>query len=158
MPSRVFAVGGHLSRLEVDVDDSVSLLLACSQGGRALPVQIHLDYLQRPPQRTCEVIGDEGRVRYRLLRKRRSRPIEREAASATPYHFENFDRNEMFVDELRHFLACLRGDEQPLIPLREAVHSLKIALAAEASLSSGQAQDMTQSEVEWQSQSALLTR
>ena len=157
MPSRVFAVGGHLSRLEVDVDDSVSLLLACSQGGRALPVQIHLDYLQRPPQRTCEVIGDEGRVRYDYYANAVETYRTRSRVRNT-YHFENFDRNEMFVDELRHFLACLRGDEQPLIPLREAVHSLKIALAAEASLSSGQAQDMTQSEVEWQSQSALLTR
>jgi predicted dehydrogenase len=143
MPSRVFAVGGHLSRLEVDVDDSVSLLLACAREGRSVPVQIHLDYLQRPPQRSCEVIGDEGRVRYdyyaNVVETYRTPTRVRNT-----YHFAEFDRNEMFMDELRHFLACLRGDESSLIPLSEGLHSLKIALAAEASLSSGQAEELPQ--------------
>jgi predicted dehydrogenase len=141
MPQSVFAVGGHLSRLEVDVDDSVSLLLSCPQGDRTVPVQIHLDYLQRPPQRTCEVIGDEGRLRYdyyaNVVETYRTTTRVRKA-----YHFEGFDRNEMFMDELRHFLACVRGDETPLIPLRDAVKSLKVAVAAEESLRSGQAQEL----------------
>jgi predicted dehydrogenase len=143
MPTHVFAVGGQLSRLEVDVDDSVSLLLACARDGRAVPVQIHLDYLQRPPQRTCEVIGDEGRVRYdyyaNVVETYRTKTRLRNT-----YHFEGFDRNEMFMDELRHFLACMRGDESPLIPLSEAVDSLKISLAAEESLRSSQAEEVTQ--------------
>lgn len=142
MPERVFAVGGHLSRLEVDVDDSVSLLLACSQDGRALPVQIHLDYLQRPPQRSCEVIGDEGSVRYDYY----ANAVETYRTTSrvrNTYQFEGFDRNEMFLDELRHFLGCLRGDEESVIPLSEGIHSLTIALAAEASLRSGQAQELT---------------
>jgi predicted dehydrogenase len=142
MPDRVFAVGGHLSRLEVDVDDSVSLLLACPRGGRVVPVQIHLDYLQRPPQRTCEVIGDEGRVSYdyyaNVVQSYQTRTRMRKT-----YRFEGFDRNEMFLDELRHFLACLSGDEKSLIPLNEGIHSLRIALAAESSLRSGQTQELT---------------
>lgn len=142
MPDRVFALGGHLSRLEGDVDDSVSLLLACSHDGRVLPVQIHLDYLQRPPQRNCEVIGDEGRVRYDYY----ANVVETYLTTTrlrNTYHFEGFDRNEMFLDELRHFLACLRGDEESLIPLSEGIHSLRIALAAESSVRSGQAQELT---------------
>jgi predicted dehydrogenase len=142
MPGRVFAVGGHLSRLEVDVDDSVSLLLACSRDGRIVPVQIHLDYLQRPPQRSCEVIGDEGRVRYDYY----ANVVETYRTTTrmrNTYHFEGFDRNDMFMDELRHFLACLRGDEESFIPLSESIHSLRIALAAESALRSGQAQELT---------------
>jgi hypothetical protein len=53
--------------------------------------------------------------------------------------FTGFDRNQMFLDELRHFLACLRGEEQPLIDLREAARSLRISLCAEESLLSGEA-------------------
>lgn len=33
MPTRVYAVGGHLSRLELDVEDSVSVLLTCEPDG-----------------------------------------------------------------------------------------------------------------------------
>lgn len=138
MPQRVFAVGGHLSRLEVDVEDSVSVLLHCEHNGRPLPVHIHLDYLQHPPQRVCEVIGDAGKVRYDYYADQvefhdtGTRTVE-------VHRFERFDRNQMFLDELQHFLACLRGEEQPMVNLREGARSLKIALAADASLQTGQA-------------------
>jgi predicted dehydrogenase len=144
-PSKVFAVGGQLSRLQLDVDDSVSLLLACSHGGRPLPVQIHLDYLQRPPQRTCEVIGDEGRVKYDYY----SNVVETYRTSSrvrNSYHFDGFDRNQMFLDELRHFLSCLRGEERSLIPLSESLVSLRIALAAEKSLETGEAETLSSAE------------
>jgi hypothetical protein len=70
MPARVYAVGGHLSRLEIDVEDSVSLLLTCEHDGRPVPVHVHLDYLQRPPQRVCEIVGDAGKVRFDYYAKR----------------------------------------------------------------------------------------
>jgi predicted dehydrogenase len=133
MPSHVYAVGGHLSRLEVDVEDSVSILLRCQQQGRPLPVHIHLDYLQRPPQRVCEVIGDAGKARYDYY----SNTVELHDASektAEVRRFVEFDRNQMFVDELTHFLACLRGDTHPVVDLGEAVRSLKISLAANESM------------------------
>ncbi|MEP7292211.1 MAG: Gfo/Idh/MocA family oxidoreductase [Chloroflexota bacterium] len=133
MPKRLFAAGGQVSRLEVDVEDSVSLLLACEQAGRSFPVHVHLDYLQRPPQRVCEIVGDAGKLRYDyytgevVLHDLISRDTE-------TYSFKNRDRNTMFLDELRHFLACIRGDEQPLIDLREGINSLRISLAADESL------------------------
>jgi predicted dehydrogenase len=138
MPSHVYAVGGHLSRLEVDVEDSVSILLRCQQQGRPLPVHIHLDYLQRPPQRVCEVIGDAGKARYDYY----ANTVELHDAfekTAEFRRFDDFDRNQMFVDELKHFLSCLRGDESPLVDLQEGTRSLKISLAAIESLQSGEA-------------------
>lgn len=141
MPRRVFAVGGHLSCLEVSVDDSVSLLLECNHDGRPVPVHVHLDYLQRPPQRVCEIVGDAGRLRFDYY------------ANAAEFHdlherttevlrFDRFERNQMFIDELRHFLACVRGDEIPLVDVREAVRSMRVGRAAADSLRSGQAVDI----------------
>lgn len=141
MPRRVFAVGGHLSGLEVSVEDSVSLLLECNHGGQPVPVHVHLDYLQSPPQRMCEVVGDGGRVRFDYY------------ANAAEFHdlyertteilrFDRFERNHMFVDELQHFLACVRGETKPLVDLREAVKSMRIAQAGGASLASGQVEDV----------------
>ena len=138
MPKRIFAVGGHLSRLEVDVEDSVSVLMECQCEGRSLPVHIHLDYLQHPPQKVCEVIGDAGKVRYDYY----ANQVEfQETATGTAqiHRFEGFDRNQLFLDELRHFLACLRGEEKSVVDLREGTRSLKISLAADSSLQSGEA-------------------
>ena len=44
------------------------------------------------------------------------------------------ERNDLFLEELRHFLACLRGEARPLVSVQEGVQSLKIAMAAHQSL------------------------
>lgn len=138
MPQQVYAVGGHLSRLEVDVEDSVSVLMACEAEEGRFPVHVHLDYLQRPPQRLCEVIGDTGKARYDFYANQ-VEIHDLHGRTRQVIEFTGFDRNQMFLDELRHFLACLRGEEQPMIDLREAIRSLRISLCAEESLVSGAA-------------------
>lgn len=141
LPRRVFAVGGHLSELEVNVEDSVSLLLHCESDGRPVPVHIHLDYLQRPPQRVCEVVGDLGKVRYDYYAQQ-VEFFDARTRTREVLHFDKFDRNEMFLDEIRHFLACVRGEEKPIVGLREGLDSMKIAHAADKSLHSGQAEEV----------------
>lgn len=138
MPRRVYAVGGHLSGLEVDVEDSVSVLLSCEDGGNLIPVHIHLDYLQRPPQRVCDVIGDAGKIHYDFYS---NQVVIHDLHSRTTQQvqFNGFDRNQMFLEELKHFLACLRGEKEPLVDLREAVRSLRMSLCAEESLVIGAA-------------------
>jgi len=145
MPKRVFAVGGHLSRLEVDVEDSVSVLLHCQHQDRPLPVHIHLDYLQRPPQRVCELVGDAGKVHYDYYANQ-VELYETATRTVEIHRFEGFDRNQMFMDELQHFLACLRGEEEPIVDLREGARSLRISLAADASLQTRRAMEVVDEE------------
>ena len=44
-----------------------------------------------------------------------------------------FERNAMFLAELRHFLDCLAGDALSLTPFEDGVATLAVALAAKAS-------------------------
>jgi len=138
MPKQVYAVGGHLSRLEVDVEDSVSVLMTCEQDGRPVPVHVHLDYVQRPPQRTCEIVGDAGKVRYDYYAKQVEHS-DTATRTVVVERFDAFDRGQLFREELRHFLACVRGEERPAVDLREGARSLRVALAAAESLRTGQA-------------------
>jgi predicted dehydrogenase len=138
LPSTVYAAGGHLSRLEIDVEDSVSLLMKCKFKDRPFPVHIHLDYLQRPPQRTCEIYGDAGKVRYDYYTN--AVEFSETATGQTELsRFEGFDRNQMFMDELKHFVACVRGEDKPLVDLREGRRSMLISDAAARSLRNGTA-------------------
>lgn len=140
MPRRVYAVGGHLSRLEIDVEDSVSVLLTCEHDGSPVPVHVHLDYLQRPPQRVCEVVGDAGKVRFDYYAKR-VEVHNTVTGRASIECFDAFERDHMFREELQHFFACVRGEERPVVDLREGVRSLQVGLAAEASLRMGRVID-----------------
>jgi predicted dehydrogenase len=43
----------------------------------------------------------------------------------------------LFLDEMRHFLDCVRDGAKPLVGIREGAQSLDIALAALRSVETG---------------------
>jgi len=137
LPRRIFTLGGHLSSLEIDVEDVASSLLEFEVNGRLLPVQLHQDYVQRPPSRGCEVIGDEGKIRMSLSALTFDR-YDSNGGLAEHHSFESFQRNELFLDELKHFLDCVQGKATPLVSLGDGAQSLRMALAAKHSLETGE--------------------
>jgi predicted dehydrogenase len=137
LPRRVFTLGGHLSSLEIDVEDVASTLMDYVIDGQAVPVHVYQDYVQRPPSRSCQVIGDSGKliVDFRALSVTR---YDSEGNAAEVNTYEGLQRNQLFLDELQHFLACLEGKQSPRVTLREGAQSLRLALAAKESLATGQ--------------------
>ena len=127
----VFCTAGHLSRLEIDVEDAAAITARLSGGAIA---EIHLDSIQRRYARTCKVIGEGGTLLWDYesgiswFRPGDSRP-EQFAIAPEP--------NEMYLAEMRHFLACVRRDERPLVDARVGADVLRIALAARRSMESG---------------------
>jgi len=136
-PERVFAMGGHLSSLEIDVEDVASISLAMRSDGRAIPVHLHQDYLTRPPVRTCSLVGEAGSIEVDF-----GAPSLTHAgpsgATIKEYSFPGFERNQMFLDMLRHLLACLDGTEKPLVGIRDAMRTQQVAMLARESLRTGQ--------------------
>ena len=142
LPRSVYALGGHLSRLEVDVEDTAEILMEVPLEGRSIPISLHQDYLQRPGHRTCEVIGDQGKILVNLAALSVD-VFDGEGKQVEASSFADFQRNQMFLDELNHFLSSLQGTPMPLVSLREAAQSLRMALAAKESLATGKIVDMT---------------
>jgi predicted dehydrogenase len=133
MPRRVFALGGHWSELEVDVEDTASLLLECTADGRSLPVHVHQDYLQRPPSRRAEIVGDRGKIVVDL-HVPEVRVTDAKTGQVEVEALRDFQRNTLFLAELGHFLACLEGGAAPAVSLRDGARSLAVALAARRSI------------------------
>jgi len=106
-------------------------LLDYGAGAPIAVATVQLDYLRRPAVRTCEVIGEDGRITVNLLDGRLVRTTTEGAVAAEEC---GFDRNDLFMDEVRHFLACVDGTEKPIATLRDGAMSLKLALAAQQSL------------------------
>jgi predicted dehydrogenase len=130
LPKRVFALGGKRSSLEVDAEDTVSALLDCG-----VPVHVQQDLLQRPPVRVYELVGEDAKAVWDAY----AGTIAITRADAEPeVHDVAVERNELFLAELRHFLACVRGEERPVVDLAAGVDSLRIALAVLRSLEKGE--------------------
>jgi len=52
------------------------------------------------------------------------------------------DVNEMYVEEMRHFLQCVRGEAEPLVDGETGKRVLEIALAAKHSAQTRQAMNV----------------
>jgi predicted dehydrogenase len=137
LPERLFSVGGHLSELEVDVEDSVTTLMSYGSGGQRLPVTIRLDYLQSPPDRSLVIIGDRGKISWNF-QERKVRLFLRENTEEVVRDYSDLDRNHMFEAQMKRILQVVAGQAAPMVGLREALASLRMALGAKASMLSGQ--------------------
>ena len=136
MPRRIFALGGHLSGLEIDVEDMAEILMEYPGDGRPIPVSLHLDYLQNPPRRSCEIVGDSGKIVVDL-RALTVDVFDGQGNRVEAKSYEGFQRNQLFLDELSCFLDCKHGKQTALVSLRDGAQSLRMALAAKESLATG---------------------
>ena len=48
-----------------------------------------------------------------------------------------FERNDLFLAEMRHFLQVARGEAEPLCSLADGIHALQLALAVHDSEQQG---------------------
>src|SRR5208282_495185 len=101
-----------------------------------LPVHLQQDYLQRPPQRQCEVIGDAGKAILDFPTLSVTL-YGVEGNMADRFTCEGLDRNQLFLHEVQHFLDCVRSRSKPVVDLEEGMWSLKLALAAKESIVTG---------------------
>jgi predicted dehydrogenase len=136
-PERVFSLGGKLSSLEVDVDDvSSSLLEFRGPEGRVLPVRLHQDFVQRPGERHCVLVGDAGKLTWSLS----GRSLRRWSANGElceTHDYSALPRNQLFEAELGHFLSCVEGGLAPNVSLASGAESLAVALSILESQASG---------------------
>ena len=127
------------SHLEIETEDTAALLLRFNDGTIG---ELHLDYVQREYSRGCQVVGDEGTIRW-TWGDGEVRWTTAETSSwncdPVPTSWE-FDRT--YVDELEHLLDCVAGEADPVCDLNDGVAALRIALAAKESQRTGRHIDL----------------
>jgi predicted dehydrogenase len=140
-PRTVYTLGGHLSDLEIDVEDTADISLACKQNGREFPVHIHLDFLQKPPRRYIHIVGSKGSLVFNY----RTNCFELNLLGAEPEVtiYDQFQRNDMFMHEVSDFIRSGDSGCVSPIPLEQGAQVLEICLAAKRSLEMGTIEELT---------------
>lgn len=131
--TNVFAVGGHRSDLELDVEDCVSFLATTTDGA---PVYGHLDYLQRPKRSTISVTGTAAQVRLDL----NENLLVLEPSSATDESIRvqrPVVRNDLFLAAMEDFLDACDRDSSPRCSLPQAADVLALVDAIRDSMTTG---------------------
>ncbi|MEJ2608105.1 MAG: Gfo/Idh/MocA family oxidoreductase [Anaerolineales bacterium] len=128
--SSLFASVGNFGELELDVEDTAAVLLSLE--GDVLGT-VYLDYNQQPASHWLEISGTRGSIRWDnadgAVRWWTTQKREWEIYSPA----EGFERNTLFLEEMRHFIDVVRGDAQPRCTLQDGIRALKIVLAAKRS-------------------------
>lgn len=129
----LFAFGGHLGDLDLQVEDTAEICLHFENG---VVGSVHLNYNQRPPVHRLEIMGTGGTLRWdnadgAVLLSRSGEPWE---SFSVP---NGFERNWLFQDEMRHFIAVCKGDETPICSLDDGIWAQRLAWSALQSLESG---------------------
>ena len=133
--SALWAFTGHLGELELQVEDTAEIGLRFANGALG---SVYLDYNQHPVTHRLEIIGSKGTILWDnadgATRLFRSSSEVWEVFPAPP----GFERNDLFLAEMRHFLSVVRGEAEPLCTLDDGLRALQLALAAHQSQESGQ--------------------
>jgi len=137
LPERVWCCGGTLSNLGIDVDDTVSALFDYRVDGRPFPVTLAMSLVQRPVERTIVVHGSRGRVTWDLV-KGETVLENHDAGTREVFSTPDYQRNAMFVAEMRHFVEALEQGRSPDCRLEEVVGGQYMALKMLDSLNAGQ--------------------
>ncbi|MBU1036486.1 Gfo/Idh/MocA family oxidoreductase [Patescibacteria group bacterium] len=128
----IASVGGKKSDLKINVDDLVKIIIEFKSG---IITAVHMDYLKRPPKRQFEILGTKGRIIWNYEEKKLTFiSLQKGVKPLIIKEPLNFERNSMFIKELKHFIKCLRGKEKPLVDLSQGKEVLKIILAIKKSL------------------------
>lgn len=126
----LWAFAGRLTEFELDVEDTAEIGLRFTSGAVG---SVHLDYYQRPPAHNLVIAGTKGILRWDnasgVLQIYRAETDNMETFPPP----RGFGRNDMFLAEMRHFLAIVRGEERPACTLEDGRKALELALAAHES-------------------------
>ena len=119
------ALASRSGQLEIASEDVADVLLQHDSG---VVSNLHLDYVTRPPLRTTEVAGTEGR----LLCDLRARTLHRWDRDGALVQDLGFDSpiDDDYLAEMTEFLACCAGEARPRCDGWEGLQVLRQVLAA----------------------------
>ncbi len=126
-PKAVTAFCGTNSELKLSVEDYCEAIYWVDGPLGAFPVSAHADFFQYPPRRYCRVACENGWVEADLLA---ATVTFAQGDQTMREEFPQFQRNQMFQDEMKAFLACVQSRKQETLTLAEGIVSLRMACAA----------------------------
>jgi|TARA_B110000438_G_scaffold303106_1_gene363177 predicted dehydrogenase len=122
----LFSKNKKISELEIDVEDLSTSLI---QFKNDVSTELHLDYFQRPDYRSCKIIGTNGIIHW-----------DSDSNTVKIFNIEtkewkikfqdiSYTRNDMYVDEILHFITCVKDKKNTINDISQGIKTLEIALA-----------------------------
>lgn len=116
--------------LGLEVEDAAEIGLKMTSGAIG---SVHIDYNQQPPSHHWEIVGSNGKMKW----DNATGTLEVFSVETKDWDTyqppAGFERNAMFVEEMKHFIAVVQKKESPVCTLEDGKRALQLALAAHQS-------------------------
>jgi predicted dehydrogenase len=121
---------GKYSDLEIDTEDIAEMIVELK--GKVVG-NVHVDYIQHPYRKIYFFYGEKGAMEWSFREKK----ISMYLADKKEWQFFNedpgYDINGMYLEEMRHFINVVKGEERSLTDIYKARQILEVIEAAKRS-------------------------
>ena len=121
----VWSAYNSIDHLQIDSEGiaDISLLFENVMG------HVHLNYIQRPGKHVVEIIGDSGTITW----DNKDGVARCYSAKDDAWHefipSPDFERNTLFLNEMKNFIEFIKGNEDPMCTLEDGIKIQKIVSA-----------------------------
>lgn len=121
----VFSMTGKFSNLKISASDLSAIILRFKNN---VIVELHLDYFQKPETRSCKIIGTKGTIYWdSLTNEVRLYDLKKEKWISN-LKIKNYQKNEAYLDEITHFMQCVKNKENSINDIIQGSYVTKVAL------------------------------
>ena len=131
---KIFSVTGKYSDLEVTSDDLSAMIMIFKNNVIA---ELHLDYFQRPDFKSCKIKGTKSTLYWDSTTNEVKLFSQKKKSWKSIYKLKNFDKNQMYIDELKHYFKCIKNNKKTINDIDDGIKTLEVILAAKKSSQSG---------------------
>jgi len=128
----LWAYTAQAGDLDLSVEDTAEIGLRFVSG---VIGSIHLNYNRRPASHNLAIVGTHGTIRWNG-----ADGVVLWSQGFDWKTFEppkEFERNDLFLDQMKHFLDVVRKDGIPMCGLEDGIKALEIALGVQVSSQNG---------------------
>ena len=129
-PKSLFSISGKYSNLDISVEDYSASII---QFKNKITAELHLDFFQGPEYRKCKIKGTNGIIFWDSINNEVKVYNNRKKRWVSILKLKNYERNQMYIDEIIHFIKCVKNRKKTINSLDEGIKTLNIALAMKKS-------------------------
>lgn len=126
---KIACFADRISDVTVDTEDTAEVILKFENGATG---EMHFDYLQRFYQRDFQFVGEKGTILWNVNDKKVILFIKDKEKEEFLLDLK-YDVNNMYVEEIKHFLDCVEKRKETVTSIERGVMVLKLICAAKES-------------------------
>lgn len=126
--TEVKSLYGTVGNLTLEVEDLAEVLLKFESG---IIGSVHVDYIQKPRVHILNIVGKKARI-FWDCHHGFMEITDKDGNTERTEDPQEFERNTMFLDEVKHFMDCVQNKKQTIHPIEQGINTLAIILAAKA--------------------------